>query len=167
MCGVNQAHPIETDNRGSSRSHAFRSFVRSNVLELVTTVVVLALIAGIFEHNFAPIRIEPAMQAGQTAGAALLDLRGELSIYALSKDTYPERLESLGDRRNPFTDTILNAGYTLEYRPQPPSKDAHFRGFTILACRRESDYVNLYIDQSGIVRYTREPRPASVNDAPF
>jgi hypothetical protein len=33
MCGVNQAHPIETDNRDSSRSHAFRGFVRDNVFE--------------------------------------------------------------------------------------------------------------------------------------
>lgn len=131
-------------------------------------VVVVGLIAGIFVHNFKEQSVSPDLEAAVIAAKSLRDVREALSAYALSaKDVYPASLDLLSARTSLPMQSALSAGYNLQYIPNVTSNDGVPRGFVILARHEKSEYLSLYIDESGVVRATPENRPATVSDPPL
>jgi hypothetical protein len=135
-------------------------------------IVAIAIFAGsmigILWHYFGGIRTSPAVQAAEVAAESLRDVRVELSAYSLyAKDEYPATLDSLGALAAQSAQTALSAGYKLFYIPRPSSGDQGFRTFVLLARPENGAYLNLYVDESGVVRATTENRPATSLDPPF
>lgn len=126
------------------------------------------IMAVLFWYNFGTPSISPAEQAATATAKSLRTLREALSDYALSgKDTYPETLAPLGDRASLLIQESASAGYMLQYRCKPSPAGTPSNGFGISARPAKSGYMNLFIDESGIVRATQEDRPATARDAPF
>ena len=124
--------------------------------------------AGILWHNFRTQSVSPVVEAAETTAKSLRDLREALSAYALSaKDTYPTSLEALGDRAREPMQAAQSAGYDLQYSAGQPSSEGAVPTFVILAQLKDSGYLSLYIDDSGIVRATREHHTATAEDPPF
>jgi hypothetical protein len=168
FCGADQTHPVEFVAPNLPQPPTIQSILHDWGLELVVLVVVVGLIVDIFWQNFREQSISPDLQAAGVAATSLRDLREVLSSYALyMKDVYPMNLDSLGDRTTLPIQFARSAGYELQYLPKLFSRDGAPRGFAILARSEKSDYLNLYIDESGVVRATQEDRAATVHDPPF
>ena len=135
---------------------------------MVVIVVFLGGMAGILWHYYGGLRTTPDSQAAEVGAKSLRSVREELSAYSLrAKDAYPATLDPLGERARQPVEVASSAGYKLSYSPQPSVGDGVSRGFVLLARPEKSGYLNLYIDESGVVRATQESRPATVQDPPF
>lgn len=112
---------------------------------------------------------DPAARAEGTAIAALNDLRGALSAFAKAQpdNSYPTSLEPLGDRARADAQLAQSAGYQLNYSPAQPSGDGVIRGYSLEARAGNYGYKNFFVDQSGIIRTTRENRAATNSDPPL
>lgn len=64
-------------------------------------------------------------------------------------------------------EAAMSAGYRLEYSPTLSPGDAVFSGFVILARPEKSDFLNLRVDESGLVRATKKNRLATEQDPAF
>jgi len=107
-------------------------------------------------------------KAEAKATTALLNIRLALSQYALSKsDKYPSTLEPLDAQvAVPLQDAKVG-GYSIVYTPLPSESDGMIRGFALLAQPEKKNYRSFYIDQSGVLRATKESRPARIDDSPI
>jgi hypothetical protein len=168
LCGADQTRPVQVvDPNLQPPITAARLFHEWKIV-IVVIVVFLGSLGGILWHNFGERGVSPASQAAGVAAKSLREIREALSAYAIStKDTYPEALNSLGDRASLPLQTALTAGYRIEYSPKSSSSESVFRGFVILARPEKSGFLNLRIDESGVVRATEENRPATLQDLPF
>ncbi|HYL86417.1 MAG TPA: hypothetical protein VE263_19490 [Candidatus Angelobacter sp.] len=128
-------------------------------------IAAIAVIFGIYWHNFGEPSISPAAQAATATAKSLRDIREALSTYALSaKDSYPAALNSLGNRINLPMQAARAAGYRLEYTPKASTGEGLVRGFVIVARPEKDTYPNLFIDETGVVRVTQENRAATTKD---
>jgi hypothetical protein len=99
---------------------------------------------------------------------SLRELREALSAYVITKrETYPATLDPLGERASLPLQAAMTAGYRLEYSPKASPSEAGSRGFVILARAEKSGFLNLPIDESGVVRATGDNRPATAQDSPY
>ncbi len=110
-----------------------------------------------------------AHQSELHAILALNDLRSALVSYASAQgvESFPNSLEPLGDPARAAAQFARSAGYQIEYNPAPAGADGTIRGYTMLARPGNFGYRNFYSDESGIVRATRENRPATAEDPPL
>jgi hypothetical protein len=112
----------------------------------------------------AEIAEERAIRAMRVAGASL-------AAYADAQGgNFPPSLEALpgesGERVRQAAQAALAEGYDLEYTLRPPDSSGTHRQFILLARPRNWSYRNFYLDETGILRATRENRSASAQDAP-
>jgi type II secretory pathway pseudopilin PulG len=105
-------------------------------------------------------------KAESAATSALMSVRVALSQYATSHgDQYPSTLEPLGAGAAVPAQDAQIGGYALEYKA-PPSGDGKIEGFTLVAQPGNASGRSFYIDQSGVLRATKENRPARADDPP-
>lgn len=115
---------------------------------------------------------EAAAQAEDRAIRALRDAGASLAAYADAQGgTFPPSLEALpgesGERMKRTAQAALAEGYQLEYALRPAEASGMHRQYTLLARPRNWGYRNFYLDESGVLRATRENRAASVQDPPI
>ncbi len=120
---------------------------------------------GFFWYILPPRAGDPAARAEARALEALSELRGALAGYAAAQGgAYPASLEILGDRARGPAQKALSEGYLLPYAPGPPGSDGLVHNYVLLARPGNYGYRNLYTDETGVVRATRENRPATAQD---
>lgn len=111
---------------------------------------------------------DPAARAEARAAEALREMGAALSSYASAQGgTYPASLEVLGDRGRVPAQKALSDGYQVQYTPGLADTDGAVRNFVLLARPGNYGYRNFYTDETGVLRATRENRPASAHDAKF
>jgi hypothetical protein len=168
LCGADQSRPVEIVNPDAPRPVTPRSFFQHWGSVIVAIAIFVACMIGIVWHYFGGLRTSPAALAAEVAAQSLRDVRVELSAYSLyAKDEYPTTLDSLGALATQSAQTAWSAGYKLFYIPRSSSGDKGFRSFVLLARPEKGAYMNLYVDESGVVRATTENRPATILDPPF
>jgi hypothetical protein len=168
FCGADQTRPVKIVDPHAPQPYTRASFLHDWGAVIIVIVVALCSVSGIYWRNFGVPSVSQAAKAATAAAKSLRDLREILSVYALSaKDTYPATLNSLGNRVSLPVQAAQSTGYVLEYSPKPSTSDAAPRGFVILARPEKGNYLNLCIDESGVVRATHEDRPATLRDAPL
>lgn len=165
ICGADQTRPVPYTNPDLPKPQRLRDWG----IAIGIIVVGIGIMAALLWQNFGTQNVSPEVEATRTAAQSLRDLREALSSYALSaKDTYPASLEALGDRAGQPIAAAQSAGYDLHYSAgRPSSSDGAVHSFVILAHSKNGDYPSLYIDDSGIVRGTREHHAATAEDPPF
>lgn len=111
---------------------------------------------------------DPAVRAENGAIAALNDLRATLTAYSKAQpDTsFPASLEPLGDRARADAQLAQSVGYQIEYVPSGVGSDGATHGYSLQARAGNYGYRNFYMDQSGVIRATRENRAATNTDPP-
>jgi hypothetical protein len=105
-----------------------------------------------------------AVSAVETAGTVL-------RAHHDAHGSYPNALDGLTP---PSFRTLREAaqraqslGYRLEYTPGPPAEDGNVHTFTLLARPGNYSYRNFFANENGMVRWTRENRPATAQDHPL
>ena len=168
FCSADQTQPVEFANPYLPQPRTLQSFLHDWGRVILVLVAFAGTMAGILWHNFSVPTVSPASKATVVAAKSLRDVREALSTYALStKDSYPADLNSFGERVSLPMQAALAAGYRLEYSPKPASNDSAPRGFVILARPEKNGYPNLFIDESGVVRATKENQLATLKDPPL
>ena len=163
-CGADQTRPVPYTNPDLPQPRT----LRDSVIAISIIVLGVGVMAGILWHNLGTQSVSPSVEAAGIAAKSLRGVREALSEYALTaKDAYPNSLEALGTRGSQIIQAAQSAGYDLQYSAGRPSSDSGVHTYVILAEPKRSDYLHLYIDESGIVRVTRESHAATAQDPPF
>lgn len=112
----------------------------------------------------------PLRQAGQSslaesqAKASLAQVQHALQSYAAVDGHYPDSLEDLGGAVRPAAQAAQAAGYDLQYQPGTPGADGRIHAFVLLARPAKYGYRNFFVDETGVIRFTRESRAATAQD---
>ncbi len=129
-----------------------------------------ALVAGVWAIVWfaLPLRyVNPTAEAEARARDALDDLHAALASYAGSEGNFPPSLEPLGDRVRLAAQWAQTAGYQLQYTPAQPGADGRVHAYSLLARPGNYGFRNFYSDETGVIRATREDRPATLHDPPI
>jgi hypothetical protein len=168
FCGADQTRPVQMVDPDLRPPITAKRIVQEYKYLIIVILILAVSVAGILWRNFREPDIIPAWQAAGVAAKSLTELRVALVAYALAtRGTYPTTLKSLGDRANFPMEAARSAGYRLEYSPTASPSEAVVRGFVILARPEKSDFLNLRVDESGLVRATKKNRPATEQDPPL
>jgi len=168
LCGADQTRPAPfVYPNPQPLPNPVRVVQKWQLMAIVIVVFVLSL-GVILWNNFGETPISPGSQAAGIAAKSLWKLREALSTYALATEgTYPKTLNSLGEGVSLAQQTAQAAGYRLEYIPKSARGETALRGFVILARPEESSFLNLRIDETGVVRATEENRSATAWDPQY
>ena len=168
FCSADQTRPVPMVDRDLRPPITATRIVKEYKYLIIVILALAISLAGIFWRHFREPNITPVSQAAGVAAKSLTELREALTAYALAtRGTYPTTLKPLGERASLPVEAAVSAGYRLEYRPTSSPGEAVFRGFVILARPEKSDFLNLRVDESGLIRATKKNRPATEQDPPF
>jgi hypothetical protein len=168
FCGADQTRPVPMADPDLRPPITPARIIQEYKYLIIVMLVLAVSVAGILWRNFREPDITPASQAAGAAAKSLTELREALTAYALAtRGAYPTTLKSLGERASLPMEAALSAGYRIEYSPTSSPGEAVFRGFVILARPEKNDFLNLRVDESGLVRATKKNRPATEQDPPF
>ncbi len=107
-------------------------------------------------------------RAEARAVEALGEVRVALAAYAgAQRGSYPTSLEALADRVRFPAQKALSEGYQLQYTPGPAGSDGRVHNYVLLARPGNYGYRNFHTDETGVLRATRENRPATAQDPPI
>jgi hypothetical protein len=115
---------------------------------------------------------EATAQAEERAIRVMHEAGASLSAYADAQGGgFPPSLDALsgepGERLKRAAQEALAEGYQLEYVLRPTDASGFPKQFTLLARPRNWGYRNFYLDETGVLRATRENRPATAQDPPL
>jgi hypothetical protein len=104
-------------------------------------------------------------QAEAQAIASLREIGRQLAAYAeASSGQYPASLEALGEKERPSAQEARREGYNLSYAPgEAQGRITHF---ALTAQPERYGFRSFYLDETGVLRATRENRPATSDDPP-
>ena len=157
-CGANQS---ETAPGGAPTPGKKRSATK---LAVGIAIVVFGIWAIIW---FAlPLRFEnPRPAAEKAALTSLRELQKELGVYQNGAGSFPDSLETLGQPATEAAQEAMSGGYSLRYTPGQLDADGNAHAYALVALPRNYGYRSFYTDQTGVIRATRDNRPATPQDA--
>lgn len=159
-CGADQTEAesgLAPETRKKSRSP-----------KLIISVVVA--VAGIWAIIWfaLPLRLQdPRAAAERSALEAVQSLQHQLASYENGASAYPNSLESLGEPARDAAQSAMSGGYSIHYAPAQLDANGNPHAFTLIAVPRNYGYESIFTDQSGVIRVTRDNRPATVQDPPL
>lgn len=134
---------------------------------LILWGLVLSSIAAIAWFAF-PWRLAGSRSEAEAHGVgAIADLQQALRDYVASEGTFPSSLEPLGATARAAEQNAQSGRYSLQYTPGKPGPDGRIKSYTLTASAGNYGYLNLFTDETGILRGTREDRPATAPDPPI
>jgi hypothetical protein len=118
-----------------------------------------------------PFGSDAAAEAEAQAVAALRDVQHALQGYAEAQGGFPASLDALGQaelaRARAAAQKAQGQGYRIEYVAGLPEPDGAVRTFRLLARPGHYGYRNFFVNETGVVRHTRENRAATAEDKPL
>ena len=110
----------------------------------------------------------PTTQAEARAVESLREVRTALSDFASTQNgVYPRQFEALGEPVRTAAQLAQSVNYQVQYIPGPPEPDGSIRSYALQARAGNYGFRSFYTDNTGIVRATRENRPATAQDSPY
>jgi hypothetical protein len=110
----------------------------------------------------------PTAQAESRAMQSLTDVRAALTSYSTAQNgAYPESLEDLGEPARNALQMASSVNYQIIYMPGPANANGTITSYTIEARAGNFGFRSFFTDEAGIVRSTKENRPANVQDPPL
>jgi hypothetical protein len=111
---------------------------------------------------------QPTLQAEQQALDSLTQVQAALASYAQAMSgAYPSTLDPLGAAVRVAAQRAQSLGYQMQYTPGPLGVDGSIHSYSLTATAGNHGYRSFYTDESGVVRGTREERPAIASDPPL
>lgn len=115
-----------------------------------------------------PMRMQSSRaDAEKAAASSLSTLQKELAAYANGAGTFPPSLETLGEPARDAAREAMTGGYSLRYTPGPADAGGNVHAYALVAMPRNYGYRSFFVDQTGVIRATRENRAATAQDAPI
>jgi len=134
------------------------------------SLVLVPILAGLWGFLWFILpeqRGDMSARAETSAREAMSEVRLALENYAAARGgSYPPALEVLGDAARGPARKTLGEGYELKYTPGTPNADGTVRTYALVARPANYGYSNFFLDETGVVRATREKRPATAQDPP-
>ena len=110
----------------------------------------------------------PTAQAEARAAESLREVRAALVDFASAQGgAYPRQFEAVGERVRLAAQLAQSVNYQVQYTPGPVDADGSIRSFSLQARAGNYGFRNFYLDDSGILRSTRESRAATSDDPPY
>ena len=161
-CGADLTVPVEVEHASKKRS-PLGAVVRWGVL--------LAAIWGFLWFVLPERRGDTAAQAEAQAIEMLRLAQTALAAHADAQGSFPRSLDQLpadsAAAVRQAAQRALSKRYDLLYTPGPPGPDGRVSSFALRARAGHYGYRNFFVDQTGVVRATRENRPATADDPPI
>jgi len=157
-CGADLTpRPPETDARPMT--------LRKRLLVLLLFAALIGSVWAFLLYIVPDRRAASQTQAEAQAIASLREIARQLASYAQASDgQYPASLESLGEKELSPAQEARREGYILSYTT------GELRGrithFALVAQPQRYGFRSFYLDESGVLRATRENRPATSDDPP-
>jgi len=133
------------------------------------SLVLLPILAGLWSFLWFILpeqRGDVVERAEKNARAAMMELRLELEKYAAARGSYPQSLEELGEGARGPARQAMSEGYQLRYAPGSPNADGALLTFILVARPGNYGYSSFFMDETGVLRVTRENRGATSQDPP-
>jgi hypothetical protein len=159
-CGADQTEP----DSGLPQQHAKPRSAPKLIFALVLAV------AGIWAIIWfaLPLRFENPRPAAESAALdAIRSIQHQLETYENGAGYFPASLEALGEPARAVAQNAVASGYSLRYAPEQLDPNGNARAYTLVAVPRNYGYESFYLDQSGVLRVTRDNRPATIQDPPL
>lgn len=110
----------------------------------------------------------PTALAEARAAQSLREARSALTDFASAQGgVYPRQFETVGERVRLAAQLAQSVNYQLQYTPGPVESDGAIRTFALQARAGNYGFRSFYVDDTGVVRVTRENRAASSNDPAY
>ena len=111
---------------------------------------------------------DPTSQAEARAAEALREVRAALVDFSSAQGgAYPERFETVGERVRLAAQLAQSVNYQIQYTPGPVDATGAIRTFSLQARAGNFGFRNFYLDETGILRATKESRAATSEDPPY
>ncbi len=110
----------------------------------------------------------PTTQAETRAAESLREAGSALADFASAQGgAYPQQLETVGERVRLAAQLAQSVNYQVQYTPGPADADGAIRTFSLQARAGNFGFRNFYLDETGILRATRDNRAATSDDPPY
>jgi hypothetical protein len=103
-------------------------------------------------------------EAEAHAISAVTALQQALATYQTTEGTFPSSLEPLGAVGRAALQNAEAGRYTLQYTPGKLEGDGRVKTYALTARAGNYGYLNLFTDETGAIRTTREDRAAIPQD---
>jgi hypothetical protein len=110
----------------------------------------------------------PTAQAEDRAAEALREVRAALVDYAsVQGGAFPRQFEAAGERVRNAAQLAQSVNYQIQYTPGPADASGTIRSFALQARAGNYGFRNFYLDDTGVLRATRENRAATPQDPAY
>jgi hypothetical protein len=110
----------------------------------------------------------PTAQAEARAAESLREIRSALADFASAQGgAYPGQFEAVGERVRLAAQLAQSVNYQIQYTPGPVDADGTIRSFALQARAGNYGFRNFFLDDTGILRSTKESRGATSEDPPY
>ena len=163
-CGADLTTPIPGAEAPKAKPSLGKVILRWGVL----LGVLLAAIWSFLWFVVPERQGNPTTQAEVRAAESLREIRAALAGFATAQGgAYPQNFEAVGEPVRLGAQLAQSVNYHVQYTPGPPEADGVIRTFALQARAGNFGFRNFYLDDTGILRATRENRPATSDDPPY
>jgi len=135
------------------------------LLVLLLFAVLIGAVWGFLLYIVPDRRAASAVQAESQAAASLREISRQLAAYAEAQGgQYPSSLEFLGEKERPAAQEAKREGYNLIYTAT--ELEGRITHYSLVAQPERYGFRSFYLDETGVLRATRENRPAAGDDPP-
>jgi hypothetical protein len=163
-CGADLTAPIPGMEGPAAKPSIGKILLRWGVLLAVLLAAIWSFLWFIVPER----QGNPTAQAEGRAAESLREVRAALVDYASAQGgAYPQQFEAVGDRVRLAAQLAQSVNYQVQYTPGPVDADGMIRTFSLQAHAGNYGFRNFYLDNTGILRATRDGRPATSEDPPY
>src|ERR1700686_3456011 len=111
---------------------------------------------------------DPTAQSEARAAESLREVRAALVDFASAQGgAYPRQFEAGGERVRLAAQLAQSVNYQVQCTPGPVDAGGTIRTFALQGRAGNYGFRNFYLDDTGILRATRESRAATSEDPPY
>jgi uncharacterized protein YciI len=165
------------NNDPAVKAHAFQAQVRPFDVFWVTNKFQEGMAVCAEQSNNSGQEIIPRAEADeQEALRSVRTLNTALAMYNAAEPAkgYAASLKDLGPEGKAYIEKTLasgtKSGYTFDYKPEPATAGSVIMHYTLVARpvkQLAPGEKSFFTDESGLIRFTKEDRPATVSDPPI
>src|SRR3974390_141571 len=160
-CGTDLTAPIPGAEASKTNTGVGKILIRWGVL----LGLLLAAIWSFLWFVVPERQGNPTAQAEARAAESLREIQGALVDFASAQGgVYPSEFGALGERVRLAAQFAQSVNYQIQYTPGPIASDGTIRTFALQARAGNYGFRNFFLDDTGILRATREGRPATSED---
>jgi hypothetical protein len=163
-CGLDLTAPIPGEAAPGAKPSTRKILLRWGILLGVLLGVLWSFLWFVVPER----QGDPTALSEARAAESLREARTALVDFASAQGgVYPQQFEAVGERVRLAAQLAQSVNYRIQYTPGPPEADGAIRTFALQARAGNYGFRNFYMDNTGILRATREGRAAASQDPAY